>query len=288
MPQIKNDPPPQTEILSEGTRREVNDPQTSLNAGFADPSGTAAPTAPEQTVQEQQPQTGVPEGTPQPETEPQFTIDEEQTPTEPPEGDRVKDAQRAFHETRQENAELRKILSAMVAKQHLGGQPSTPAISPEAINFEPTEDERLDPTRYARRLVEGMEVKRQQESSMLEMQNFVDTHPDWQDVYSTMEEIRMQEPWIAGRPGTLNRLYKRAKEQEELRGYREAIKKSADTAMQAGIQMQKQKGGKPFVSPSGGGTMRSKSNVPPADFVEWDYNRRVQWLKEHGLWKDES
>jgi len=287
---IKTNPPPETEILSE-TRREVTDPsQTSSNLGLADPSQAVAEETPGLPLEQE------PETVDQP-----FTIDEggepppsepsgDEPPTDEPTGDPLKDTQRAYHETKGELAKIKKVLAFMVANAQTGGgqAPSQqPPIPPEMLSPEPTEDERLDPTRYTKRMMVLQDMERRRESTIQEMQTFTDTHSDWQDLLPTMQQIRNENPDAYQRPGSLSRLHKAAKEREELLGYRTAMKDSADIALQAGANMQRKKGGSPFVSPSGGGGGRSKSVQPP-DFAKWDTGKQLQWLKDHGLYKEDT
>lgn len=275
MPTTKRtNPPPKTEILSE-TREELTvEPQTSPNLGLADPSQSEVSALEEETQEQLQTEA---------EIEPGFTVDEEGEPT----GDRLEDTQRAFHETREELSQLKKVLAAMVANTQAGGQTPAggpPPIPPEMLSPEPTEEERLDPTKYVRRMIGISEMKRQYESTVQEMHNFVDTHSDWQDLYPTMMEIKNEEPLSFQGPGTLSRLYNRAKEREELKGYRDAMKDTSDKAFQAGVNTQRKKGPKPFVSPSGAGGMRTKATMPPG-FTSWPTSKQKQWLEDHGFVK---
>ena len=287
---IKTNPPPETEILSE-TRREITDPsQTSPNPGLADPSQVAAETVlTEPSGQE-------PETVDQP-----FTIDEggEPPPPEPsgdellgdePTGIPLKDTQAALTKTSQELAKMKKVLNFMVANAQVGGgqaQPQAPPIPPEMLSSEPTEDERLDPTRYTKRMLLLQDMERRRESTIQEMQIFTDTHSDWQDLLPTMQQIRNENPDAYQRPGSLSRLHKAAKDREELEGYRAGMKDSADIALQAGANMQRKKSGSAFVSHSGGGVGRSRS-AQPADFAKWDTGKQLQWLKDHGLYKEDT
>lgn len=277
----KTNPPPETKILSVD-RREVTDPsRTSPNSGLADPSQAEPEVVPIE-PSGQEPETG----------DQPFTLDEEDRPAgEPvgdePTGDPLKDTQAAFTKTTQELAKMKKVLAAVVANTQVGGQApqQAPPIPPEMLSPDPTEDERLDPTKYTQRMMGLAEMNRRREGMVQEMHNFVDSHPDWQDLMPTMQQIKGEDPDVYQGPGALSRLHRRAKERDELTGYREAMKGSADKAFQAGANMQKQKGGSPFVSPSGGGGGRSKSAVPP-DYLQWDTDKQLQWLKDHGLYKD--
>jgi len=277
---IKTNPPPETEILSE-VRQEVTDPlQTSPNPGLADPSQAAAEETPGRDLEQET------ETVDQP-----FTIDEggEPLPGEPS-GDPLKDTQRAYHETKGELAKIKKVLAFMVANTRAGGRqapPQGPQIPPEMLSPDPTEDERLDPTKYTKRMMILQDMERRRESTIQEMQTFTDTHSDWQDLLPTMQQIRDENPDAYQRSGSLSRLHRAAKEREELDGYREAMKGSADIAIQAGANMQKKKGSSPFVSPSGGGGGKSKSVMPP-DFPRWDTDKQLQWLKDHGLYKEDT
>lgn len=286
----KTNPPPETEILSE-VRREITDPsQTSPNQGLADPSQAAAevvPTEPsgQETETVDQPFT-IDEGGELPPPEPSG----DEPPTDEPTGIPLKDTQAALTKTSQELAKMKKVLAFMVANAQTGGgqAPSQqPSIPPEMLSPEPTDDERLDPTKYTKRMLFLQDMNRQREATVLEMQTFTDAHSDWQDLLPTMQQIRNENPDAYQRPGSLSRLHKAAKDREELEGYRAGVKGSADIALQAGANMQKKKGGSPFVSPSGGGGGRSKSVMPP-DFDRWDTDKQLQWLKDHGLYKEDT
>ena len=280
---IKTNPPPETKILSE-TKRGVTDPsETSSNPGLADPSQVAAEETPGLPLEQE------PETVDQP-----FTIDEGgEPPTEEPSGDEpsadeptgipLKDTQAALTKTSQELAKMKEVLNFMVANAQMGGG-QAPAIAPVELSPEPTEEERLDPTLYTKRMMTVQEHK----NTILEMQNFTDNHSDWVDLMPTMEEISNEEAvGTFQKPGGISRLYKRAKDREELLGYRAAMKDSADMAQQAGANMQRKKGGSAFVSPSGGGGGRSKSGVP-ADFAKWDTDKQLQWFKDHGRYKENT
>jgi len=135
-------------------------------------------------------------------------------------------------------------------------------------------------------LVAVTEARRQQESTEMEMRNFVEDQPDWQDLYPTMERIRNENPPAYQGPGALRRLHKVAKDREELEGYRAAMQKGADTAMQAGVQMQKKKGGKPFVSPAGaGGAGGRRQTKMPSPEIMADTAKYLQWLKDNGFYR---
>lgn len=268
MPEIKVDKPPQTEILSE-TRRGVapGEPQPSPNEGLAgspESEGRPVPEGQEQQV-----------GT---ETPPAFTVDEEGEPT----GDALEDTKQAYHAAREEVSQLKKVLAAVVADKQMNTQPglvTPPPPPPEISSMEPTDDERADPTQYTKRMMKMQEVNSQYERTMYEMDNFVDNHTDWQDVYPTMLQIRNEEPRSFQGPGALNRLYRRAKEREELQGYRAALKDQTGKAFTAGANMQKAKGGRAFVAPSGAGGKKSTDIMPP----NLSTPQMLQWLKEHNL-----
>jgi len=276
----KTNLPPETEILSE-TRREVTGPpQTSPNQGLADPSQVVAETAPEEPLEQEL------ETVDQP-----FTIDGggEPLPEEPlgdePTGIPLKDTQAALTKASQELAKMKKVLATVVANTQLTGQQpqQTPLTSPEMFSPEPTDDERLDPTKYTQRMMAVQEHK----NKILEMQTFTENHPDWTDLMDTMGEIsNEEEPGTFNKPGGLRRLHKRATEREELAGHRAAMKDGADKAFQAGANMQRKKGGSPFVSPGGSGGVKSRSTVP-SDFAKWDTDKQLQWLKDHGRYKDQ-
>ena len=291
---IKTNPPPETEILSE-TRREITDPsQTSPNPGLADPSQVAAEETSEETLEQK------PETVDQP-----FTIDEggeppppeplgDEPPADEPTGIPLKDTQAALTKTSQELAKIKKVLAFMVANAQTGGgqappQLQQPPIPPEMLSSEPTEDERLDPTRYTKRMMLLQDMDRRREATIQEMQTFTDTHSDWQDLLPTMQQIRNENPDAYQRPGSLSRLHRVAKEREELLGYRSAMKGSADIALQAGANMQRKKGGSAFVSPSGGGGGggRGQIKMPPPD-VQANTEKYLQWLKDHGFYKEDT
>lgn len=287
---IKTNPPPETEILSE-TRREVTDSsQTSPNLGLADPSQVAAETVPTEPLGQE------PETVDQP-----FTIDEggkplpseppgDELPDDEPTGIPLKDTQAALTKTSQELAKIKKALAFMAANVQMGGGQApqqAPSIPPEMLSPEPTEDELLEPTKYTKRMLILQDMDRRREATIQEMQTFTDTHSDWQDLLPTMQQIRNENPDAYQKPGSLSRLHRAATEREELEGYRAAMKDGADKAFQAGANMQRKKGGSAFVSPSGGGGGRSRSAVPP-DFDKWDTGKQLEWLKEHGLYKEDT
>lgn len=284
---LKTNPPPKTEILSE-TREELTNPsQTSPNSGLVDPSQAKAEVTPDEVLGQEK------ETVDQP-----FTIDEEggEPPVDEPSGDEptgdpLKDTQAAFTKTTQELAKMKKVLAAVVANTQMGGgqmQPQAPPIPPEMLSPEPSEEERLDPTKYTKRMLYLAEMGRRNDAITAEMTNFVDTHSDWEDLMPTMQQVKNEDPDAYQKPGSLSRLYKRAKEREELQGFREAIKNSADVALQAGANMQKQKGGKPFVSPSGGGGAGGRRQVKmPSPEIQADTTKFLQWLKNNGFYRED-
>lgn len=287
MPQeLKTNPPPKTEILSQAKRELTDLAETSPNLGLADPSGPMAPIAPEET--------------PEPLTETveqPFTIDETgegESTEEEPTHDPLKDTQRKLHDTTTKLSQLQKAMNAMIADRQLSGMQATPQqpnIPPEMFSAEPTEHERNDPQgsiRYTQRMMFLAEMNRRREATEREMENFVGSHPDWEDLLPTMQRIKQEEPMAYHGPGTLSRLYKRAKEIEELEGYRLAIKDGADKAMQAGVQMQRQKGKRAFVSPTGTGMPAGQRQIkmPPPE-IQADTKKFLEWLKQNGFYREE-
>lgn len=291
MAEGKTNAPPPTEVLP-GQRRDIKPedlapPQGELANPInpeADTGGVIQQPPVHQEVLEQ----------------PGFTIEEggeqppEQPPAEePPEQKALRDTQTAFHESRKENAELKKMLHAVLANQQLAGagpQAPTQPQGPPAEFFQrgPTQEEMQDPrfpANYVERRIDGLQQAMEHEQTQREMRNFVRANPDWPDLLPVMQQIRMQNPYAYQGPGALEELYSRAKEQRELESYRQKQREIADRSLQAGAQMQGNKGSQPFTTPKAGATSAGvprKGNVPPADFAQWDTDKQKIWLTQHG------
>ncbi len=273
MPELNQKPAPETEILSvtnrlsgegEGTSPEQELPST-------EPGALVEETQPEETVV----------------TQPEETVDESGQPT----GDRVRDAQRALHAKSQENATLRKALELIANQQQI--PPQQPQIPLEFFSPIPIRDEVIGtdpdyPAKFVQRQNQIIEYRREQADIKREYMNFVDTHPDLPEMFPVMQKIRNLDPDAYQGTNALRRLYRHAKDQQELEGYREALKNNVNEAQVRGAQQERTKPGKVFVSPSGGQRI-PQSNIPPKEFnTTWTSNQRLEWLREHGLVKDSN
>jgi len=269
MPELNQKPAPVTEVLSVTTREVTEGDVTS-------PKQELPSTEPGTQVEETQSETV--------ETQPEKTVDESGQPT----GDRVRDAQRAFHEKAQENATLRKALELIANQQQI--PPQQPQIPQEFFSEVPIRDEVIGidpdyPAKFVRRQNALLDYRREQVDMKREYMNFVDTHPDLPEMFPVMQKLRNLDPDAYQGTNALRRLYRHARDQQELEGYRERMKSNVNEAQVRGAQQERTKPGNVFVKPAGGNRLPA-SNQPPKDYVNWDTGKQLQWLREHGFVKD--
>ena len=281
MARKKADSPPPTKILSQGPTHEVTPEElaqmTSSNVELANQPNPEPPQAPQEPVE--------PEGQ-------RFEFEEEaepgEFPSEEPTGDPLEDTKRKLHETTQELAKMKKVVSAITAErgiQDIAPQPSGVSQYPrEFFNPNPTYEEQQEPYKYTQRMLMVQEIARQQGELQREMQDFVDRNPNWQEYYADMQQIKAEDPYAYQGPGTLTRLIKRAKERRELTELREKGQQVRDQAFQAGAQMQRQTKASPFVSPQGQmPTVPSRGPKQlPLESKDWKVDELYEWLKKNG------
>lgn len=270
--------PPPTEVISTKEVKLTSQEEKELAEANLGEAGKT----PEELASGGEPLT---ETVPEPGQEPEPGPEPEEVTHDP-----LKDTQRAYHETTQELAKIKKVVNALLAEKQLGGQmqPLTPTTPKPPPSLEPTEEDLADPNmgpfKYSQRLFNIMREEQTQEQAMGELENFTSNNPDWQEHYPKMAEVANKYPGVTQGRRPLHSLLKLAKQEEELDNLKDTLSKIEQKSVEAGANMERAKDKRSFTGSSGGASPKAKPSVP--DMSNWTSAQIEEWAKKHGHYKE--